>query len=250
MICNNAMLKENAKIPLRQTYWMAFAVSLFYLFIDNIRTRITFPFETIEMFIDELIYNFHHMDVWNYWVLPFTWFSMLFGLLITAVGIAFKVFVSNPFEISTAGFFMSNRNAPAKFTEVFKVFDKAYLKRTIVMFMRDLFISLWTLVFIIPGVIAQYKYWAVKYILNENPNLSWQHALDLSKRMTYGRKWDLFVLQISFIGWYILGALLCGLGVIFVNPYAEQTYAEAYEFIKQDALQSNRISYNEFTDLN
>lgn len=250
MMFNNAMLKENAKIPLRQTYWMAFAVSLFCLFIDKIGMQIVFPLETIKEFVYQMIYNFRHMNLWDYWFWPFTFMSMFLGLFASTISIVFKVFVANPFEISHAGFYMSNRNAPARFTEVFKVFDKSYLKKTMAMFMKDLFIYLWTLLFIIPGIIAQYKYWAVKYILNENPNLSWQHALDLSKRMTYGRKFELFVLELSFIGWYILGALLCGIGVIFVNPYANQTYAEAYEFIKQDALQNNRISYNEFTDMN
>lgn len=250
MIFNNAMLKENAKIPLRQTYWMAFAVSLFCAFVDKIGVQIVFPFETIKEFINELIYNYNNVEIWSYMLLPFTWLSMFLGLFISIAGIVFKVFVTNAIEISHAGFYMSNRNAPARFTEVFKVFDRSYLKKMIVMFMRDLFVSLWTLVFVIPGVVARYKYWAVKYILNENPNLSWQHALDLSKRITYGQKWNLFVLELSFIGWYFLGSLLCGIGVIFVEPYVQQTYAEAYEFIKQNALADNRISYNEFTDMN
>ena len=249
MIFNNAILKENAKIPLRQTYWMAFAVSLFCVFIEKLGFQMIFPVEIIKEFIDEFLYSYNHSMSWNYFILPLRWFTAFLGLFISILSVGFKIFISNPFKVSHAQFYMNNRNAPAKFTNIFKVFDRTYLKKVSAMFMKDLFVSLWSLLLFIPGVIAKYRYWAVKYIINENPNLSWHHALDMSKRMTYGRKWNIFVLEISFIGWYFLGSLLFGIGTIFVHPYANQTYTEAYEFIKQDALKNNRISYNEFNDM-
>lgn len=252
---NRAILKENAKIPLRQSYWMAFAVSLVVALLTgnvvNSFFNISFNFNIgdIMMYKNEFFHEFYHHIPWPFRV-SFIWFTVVLGIIISFLGIAYKIFVGNILELSEAHFYLENRKYPAPFTEVFNGFKENYLNKVGVMFMRNLFISLWTLLFIVPGVIASYKYWAVKYILNENPNLSWQHALDMSKRMTYGRKMDLFMLNLSFIGWRILGTLLFGIGNFFVNPYYAQTETEAYEFIKQDALQNNRISYNEFSDMN
>ena len=68
----------------------------------------------------------------------------------------------------------------------------------------------------------------VPYILSETPDLDYKAALSLSKSMTDGEKWKMFVLDLSFIGWYILGALALFIGVLFVNPYVEATWAQFY----------------------
>ena len=75
------------------------------------------------------------------------------------------------------------------------------------------FIVLWSLLFIIPGVIAAYRYSFAVMNLCENPELGVMEALNLSKRQTFGYKWQLFVLQLSFIGWALLAALIAGLAV-------------------------------------
>ena len=92
-------------------------------------------------------------------------------------------------------------------------------------------IFLWTLLFIIPGIIKAYSYAMVPYILAENPNLSTKEALDLSKKMMYGNKGRLFCLQISFIGWMILCALTLGIGYIFLAPYQKASEAYFYKDI-------------------
>ena len=96
----------------------------------------------------------------------------------------------------------------------------------------DLKTLLWLFLFIVPGVIKAYEYSMIPYLLAENPNLSADEAFSLSKQMTTGQKMDLFVLDLSFLGWIILGAICCGIGLLFVQPYPEATKAEVYLILK------------------
>ena len=96
---------------------------------------------------------------------------------------------------------------------------------------RTLFIVLWTLLFIIPGIIATYNYAMVPYILAEDPTIDAYAALDKSKKMMYGNRWRLFCLEISFFGWMILCVLTCGIGGLWLTPYQQASYADFYREI-------------------
>ena len=113
------------------------------------------------------------------------------------------------------------------------------------MFTTQLFVGLWTLLFIIPGVIKQLAWSQVPYILAENPGMTGKRAREISERMTDGKKWEIFVLELSFIGWILLGALACGVGTFFVMPYVDATYAELYAKLRQNALESGYVSAEE-----
>ncbi|MFR5556791.1 MAG: DUF975 family protein [Coprococcus sp.] len=80
------------------------------------------------------------------------------------------------------------------------------------MFFRDLFILLWTLLLIVPGIIKSYSYRLVPYILSENPHMDRKRALELSQQMMDGHKMEAFVLELSFFGWFLLSALTCRTG--------------------------------------
>ena len=102
------------------------------------------------------------------------------------------------------------------------------------MFLEGLYIFLWSLLFIIPGIIKTYEYLMVPYILAENPELSTKEVFARSKQMMTGDKWNAFVLQLSFLGWILLSVFTCGILLIFyVGPYSELTYAELYAVLKQ-----------------
>lgn len=102
---------------------------------------------------------------------------------------------------------------------------KHWKRLTYTNFLVALRVFLWSLLFIIPGIIASYSYAMVPYILAENPNLSAKEVLQLSKRMMTGNRFRLFCLQFSFIGWILLSILTLGVGSIFLAPY--QVAAEA-----------------------
>ena len=95
-------------------------------------------------------------------------------------------------------------------------------------FMRSLFIGLWSLLLIIPGIIKAYSYSMAMYIQQDQENKDWNFCLKKSMEMMKGHKWDLFVLDLSFIGWYIVGALCLCIGVLWVTPYHELARANFY----------------------
>jgi len=115
------------------------------------------------------------------------------------------------------------------------------------MFKKSILIFLWSLLLVIPGIIKSYEYRMIPYLLAENPNMNPDRAFEISKIMTDGEKFEIFVLDLSFIGWYILGALFFGIGGFFVNPYVDTTNAELYDILKRDLIEKNMISKNELT---
>ena len=93
-----------------------------------------------------------------------------------------------------------------------------YLNIVKVLFFRGLFVLLWSLLFIVPGIVKAYQYRMVPYLMAENPDMDYHRALGLSRAMTRGYKWDLFVLDLSILGWWLIGAMLCGVGTLCVIP--------------------------------
>ena len=96
------------------------------------------------------------------------------------------------------------------------------------MLLKDVYIFLWTLLLIIPGIIKMYSYKFVPFILADNPKIGCARAIELSGNMTNGEKWNIFVLDLSFLGWYMLGMMACCIGVLFVKPYYYTTKTELY----------------------
>lgn len=111
-------------------------------------------------------------------------------------------------------------------------------------FMYMLHIFLWTMLFIIPGIYVSYSYAMAFYVKKDNPEYRWQQCLDESERLMEGNRWRFFKLQISFIGWSILGTLaLCGLGSLWVAPYQAVSGAVFYDTIKNEK-HSNEVSFD------
>lgn len=154
-------------------------------------------------------------------------------IVLAAVGIVFNALIVNPIRLGSFRFFRRNLEEPASMDNLMFAFKNHYKNVAKTMFMRDLFVGLWTLVFIIPGIVKAYEYRLVDYILSETPEMNYNEALALSSTLMKGNKWKSFVLDLSFIGWDILDAMTCGiLGVFFLNPYKMSTDAALYEAIK------------------
>ncbi|SEQ23683.1 Protein of unknown function [Lachnospiraceae bacterium NE2001] len=152
------------------------------------------------------------------------------ALVAMAFGIALSVFVKNPLRVGCRRYFCINSFEKPKFGEVGYAFKKGQYGNIVkVLFMKDLFVFLWSLLLIIPGLIKSYEYYMVDYILSEDPNIGYKEALEQSKRMMDGYKMDTFILELSFIGWALLAALTCGiLSIFYVSPYMYATYAEFF----------------------
>lgn len=112
------------------------------------------------------------------------------------------------------------------------MFGKAFWLRL----RMSIFTALWTLLFIIPGIIKVYAYSMSGFILTENPEMTAKEAMEVSQKMMQGNKWRLFCLEFSFIGWKLLGALSLGIGMLWVNPYCNAAIAAFYDEISREPL--------------
>ena len=111
-----------------------------------------------------------------------------------------------------------------------------------VTFLVGLFTFLWSLLFVIPGIIKSFSYSMSTYILAENKGKPALECINESKAMTNGHKMDLFVLGLSFIGWGFLCAITLGIASIWVIPYMQATYANAYNSLKPIAIADEQPS--------
>lgn len=231
-------LKKQAKAALSKTYWIAFAVCLLSGILTG-GTGFTYRFG------DFRNGEFHGFG--SIFERPFVnpavlisffaviFLALLFGILF---GAAYGFFVAAPVNVGKFGYFLENRKGAGELSLLFGAFKKGkYLDIVKSMAWRFLFTFLWTLLFIIPGIVKAYSYSMVPYILCDNPNIGYGRALKLSMEMTRGYKFKIFVLQLSFLGWYLLGVLCLFVGVLFVTPYFEATLAEAYVTIRGNAFE-------------
>lgn len=95
-------------------------------------------------------------------------------------------------------------------------------------FLRGLYTFLWSLLFIIPGIVAGYSYAMTPFIMSEHPDMPASEAIRASKELMDGHKGELFWLDLTFIGWSLLSALTLNLGNLWLNPYRNAAYAAFY----------------------
>ena len=144
-----------------------------------------------------------------------------------------KYLAFNPLVIGCYAFFILNGTKKAGIEELKKGFKPRWGRNCLAMFLRGLFEALWTLLFIIPGVVKSYAYRMVPFICAEDEDIDPVDAIKKSQEMMKGHKWEAFVLDLSFIGWHILGVLTLGiLEVFYIMPYQYQTNAELYRALK------------------
>lgn len=110
------------------------------------------------------------------------------------------------------------------------------------MLLMGIFEVLWTLLFIIPGLIKSFAYALTPFILVDNPELSANEAIDLSQKMMKGHKFDLFWLMLSFIGWILLAILTAGIGLFWLVPYMYTSVSAFYQDVKADYELKNSIN--------
>ena len=150
------------------------------------------------------------------------------------LGLVLSVLVFNPLLVGCYRFFLQNSRGDGDLKHLGAGFKDNWGNVILVMFLKNLFTVLWTLLFIVPGIVKAYAYRLVPYILEERPELTGTQAITLSRQMMKGHKWDAFVLDLSFLGWILLSALTAGiLGVFYVLPYINATDAELYEAVRR-----------------
>ncbi len=122
---------------------------------------------------------------------------------------------------------------PLDFNILFSEFDRfgtGFAQR----FLRILYVALWSLLLVIPGIVKSYSYSMTTFILAEHPELTASEAIDRSKLMMEGHKMDLFILDLTFLGWMFLAALPASLGFVVLNPYTNAAHAAFYRQLQAE----------------
>lgn len=227
-----AELKAKAKLALKGTYWKAFGVSIILGFAGggyanggggNLSNAIN------ENMSPEL--------------LSIALAAILLFLVLSSL---IRIFAGYHLEVGCQRYFVAATSGEADFSLVFSGFGNGgYWPIIKAMIYRAFITFLWTLLLIIPGIIKTFQYLFVPYILADNPAVGSKRALEISKHMTDGHKMSIFVLGLSFLGWFILGALALLIGIAFVYPYQNATFAELYVVLRNEAIKNHHTTHGE-----
>ncbi|MFP4370884.1 MAG: DUF975 family protein [bacterium] len=218
---NRSELKQTAKEKLKGFYWQAFLVSLILVITGGSHNRLDLSSSGSNP----------GTNGGGEFVLEIAFIAFL-GILIL---LALRIFLGYILEVGGRKYFIELSRGNSEISYLLQYFDKNYYKNIITaLLFRGIYIFLWTLLLIIPGIIKMYEYRFVPYIIAENPGLDHNRVLNLSRKMTSGQKLDIFILDLSFIGWFLLGALFFGIGILFVQPYYDAVNAELYQKLKTE----------------
>lgn len=237
-----ALLKENAKVAFRRNYWSCVAVGTltslllggFSIGGSSYNIEVEDAKITIEEFYSKVPMRF--------------WFLLLIAATIAGIiGIAITILVSNVAMVGCCRYFLENREHKTPVSQMFFGFQGGrYSSNVLTLFIRDLYIFLNYLLFIIPGIIKSFSYMMVPFILAENPEMDRKRVLKLSKKMMKGYKMEAFVLGLSFYGWIFLGVLTGGIvDIFYVTPYIHATRAEFYTALKAKAIENGIVEDGE-----
>ncbi|MPM19057.1 hypothetical protein SDC9_65475 [bioreactor metagenome] len=220
-------LKSLAKASLKNNYWYAFLVSLVLMLVTG-RGGSSRGEDTGE-------YLARHPE-----------YYMIFLVVVTLL-LVFRILVGYSLEVGSRRYFVKlSQYKNTKGCYGFS-FDSMNYKGIIsTMFLMNVYNILWTLLFVIPGIIKAYSYRMVPYILGDNPNIGANEAITLSRKMMDGNKFEAFVLDISFLGWYLLGLLALVIGMLFVNPYYDATCAQLYVALRKISLDNGTATSGDF----
>lgn len=233
MYINRGELKHRGGFRFRANYWHAVLVAFVYTLLNGGAAVASRRFNTTTTstntnFSAHASYNLAD-DPSIQWLAGITIGVILIAIVI---GAAFAIFVVNPINVGVQTFFLRNSSGEAEGFHLGDGFKHNYLNVVKTMFFMNLWIGLWTLLLVIPGIIKAYSYRLVPYLLAENPDIDTNEALMRSEQLMRGNKWEAFIYDLSFIGWYILNIFTCGiLGIFWVQPYKLACDAELYRLL-------------------
>ena len=175
---------------------------------------------------------------------------LLYSLIIGAgsyTGIV-AILLAGPLEVGLCAFSIRlQQGAEVNVATMFlSAFDLGFGRKLGGYWWRQLFTFLWSMLFVIPGIVKSLSYAMQSYILADCPDVTAKDSLKLSMRMMQGQKMRLFVLGLSFIGWALLSGITGGiLALLYVGPYLQQTMAQFYHEVTVEAVATGRIRVEE-----
>lgn len=262
MYWQRSILKENAKVSLRNKYWLSFAVSLVasllagaiisvitYAYSYSLYHSMFLNFTQLMQYSDYLPYYGYDSSaydlVWTYMgQMILRMAAQLSGLSLLAI--LLRIFVGAAMRVGSSRYYVHKRFDDTNFSTLFSGFQNNWLNTVGALFVTDLFCSLWALLFIIPGIVKRYQYYYVEFLLSDNPNLTGTRAREISRMLTNGEKGRIFIFDLSFFWWYLLVGitswLTLGLSHTFLLPYVQSARAELYIFARDRAINAGQLN--------
>lgn len=279
-------LKLRAKEVLKNSYWWSVLVSFILAMLGGGLSAGggSASSNLSESEIDSLTNEFSSLPSGVIITIVLVVVSMF--LFIYAIGFAMKAFLTNPVQIGHNSFYIKAANGYVDFGNIGDGFKYKYMNGVKTMFLRDLYVALWNIAFIlpvslvfifvlayvsngsmsdlmsvivvlifslliglatIPGMIKYYEYFMIEYIIAENPYISSKRAFEISKQTMKGSKWKAFSLYWAFFGWFLLGVSCCCVGIYFVMPYYYATATQFYFELREKAIKMGYADYSDFS---
>ena len=217
MHISNSVLKQRAKNNLKKDFWTAFAACV----VSSLATGMASGLSALSSAMTSMS-TILETDI------PF---AVILSPLSSIASLA-TLLVTGTLSVGLAIFFLNLANgAKAEVENVLSQFKKNWSNTFVMGLLTAIFITLWSFLFLIPGIVAALSYFAAPYILAEHPEIKASDAIKMSKDMMNGHKKQLFSLCLSFTGWFILGIFSFGIAFIYVMPYMQATMAEFFNEI-------------------
>ena len=227
MYTSRPLLKNNARIIIKTARPSLIAASLIFLLVSLLMGALSTKLTGIT--VDNLITYQNYVSSGDF-ERALTYLTSLIPPRSARVFILLLSIVSMIWQAGYTIFIMNTvKKSGATFGNLLDGFSIT-LKLILLGFLRTLFITLWSLLFYFPGIIAAYRYRMSLYLLLDHPEMGVMECLRTSKQMMKGHKWECFVLDLSFIGWWLLAAIpYVGYAVsVWVTPYVNTTYVLYY----------------------
>lgn len=238
---SRAQIKRYAKNELKQSYGLSIGVGIVNALIAGAVSVVAGIVLAVTLLPSYLALFRYRRGVPERILLQFIGSLIVGPLLFYIVMFLYSFFVTNILAVGKTRFFVQAPRGDRNFSYLFSCFKKNYKNTMVTMLLVQLFIFLWSLLFIIPGIIKSYEYRMIPYLLADNPELGWREAFAQSKQMSDGHKWEMFVLDLSFLGWVLLFSLgsailsfipilgiVASFAIYFLLPYIEATWAQYY----------------------
>ena len=242
-------LKERGKAAFKANYWRCVLVALIIVLIgggfggvsgyrsgqeigENQSQALTAEEAELQQSLDDFTQAINELPEEEAGVAAGAVVAIIAGVIATvfAVGFILSILIFNPLQVGCQRFFTQNSKERAELNEMGYGFGRGGYGRVVkTMLLTDVFLILWTLLLLIPGLIKSFSYRMVPYILAQEPEISGREAINRSREMMDGQKWNAFVLDLSFILWILLSIVTLGIvAVFYVDPYIYATNAELY----------------------
>jgi uncharacterized membrane protein len=160
------------------------------------------------------------------------------GQLIPVIKFVSTLIITGPLLLGITAFFLAmSRRQEVALGQIFDGFQR-FVDALVTYLWMVLFIFLWSLLFIVPGIMVALSYAMTFFLMSEDPTLKGKEALDKSKALMTNHRWKLFCLGLRFLGWFLVGALTFGIGFLWIIPYLHTSIARFYD----DLLENGAVS--------